>query len=207
MAHLTLGSSTQITGSPFLKVDKGKSHVVGSRSTSVSFSIPSNFMIDDTIDTSKIFPHLGKYLPPSQQERFKDATIEDIDASNAGLSFLVSPCRTTFFLPSVLCLTSSFVSHAFQSSLALHSKLESIKRLSSEALKQEDRAVRRQKATIEQGKAIQARYEASKVKVDDLKSELEAADQVLLELVDRLRRAHERIDAQDGELREEKDEK
>ena len=50
----------------------------------------------------------------------------------------------------------------------------------------------------------------SKVKVDDLKSELEAADHIRLELVDRLRRAQECIVAQDGELRklrEEKEEK
>ena len=66
--------------------------------------------------------------------------------------------------------------HGFQSFLVLHSKLETIKRLSSEALKREDKAVKREKSAIEQGKAIQARYELSKVKVNDLKSELEAAD-------------------------------
>ena len=43
-----------------------------------------------------------------------------------------------------------------------------------------------EKAAIEQGKAIQAHYEASKVKFDDLKSELEATDQVRLELVGRI---------------------
>ena len=69
---------------------------------------------------------------------------------------------------------------AFQSCLALHSKMESIKRLSTDSLKREDRAVKREKAAIEQGKAIQARYEASKVKVDDLKSELEAAVKFVL---------------------------
>ena len=88
--------------------------------------------------------------------------------------------------------------------------MESIKRLSTDSLKREDRAVKREKAAIEQGKAIQACYEASKVKVDDLKSELEAADQVRLELVSRLQKAQERMDAQDWELRrlrEEKDER
>ena len=67
--------------------------------------------------------------------------------------------------------------------------------MSAEALKREDKAVKREKAAIEQGKAIQARYEASKVKVDDLKSELEVAGQIRLELVDCLRRAQERIAA------------
>ena len=55
-------------------------------------------MIDDTVDKSKIFPHLEKYLLPSQEERFKDASIEDIDASAAGLSFLVSVSCMTIFL-------------------------------------------------------------------------------------------------------------
>ena len=60
-------------------------------------------MIDDTVDKSKIFPHLGKYLLPSQQERFKDALIEDIDASAPGLSFLVSFYRVTIFFINYLC--------------------------------------------------------------------------------------------------------
>ena len=104
LAHLTPRSSIQIPGSS-LRADKGKSHVVGSRSTSVSFSIPSNFMIDNTVDKSKIFPHLGKYLLPSQQVRFKDASIEDIDASAAGLSFLVSSLSYDIF--SVSCFSKS----------------------------------------------------------------------------------------------------
>ena len=82
--------------------------------------------------------------------------------------------------------------------------------MSAEALKREDKVVKREKAATEQGKAIQARYDASKVKVDDLKRELEDSDQIRLELVDLLQRAQERIVIQDGELRklrEEKEEK
>ena len=59
--------------------------------------------------------------------------------------------------------------------------------------------MKREKVVIEQG-----------CKVDDLKSELEAVDQMRLELADRLRRAQECIVTQDGELRtlrEEKDER
>ena len=64
--------------------------MVDSDLLTVTFRIPSKFMIDDTVDKSTIFLHLGKYLLPSQQERFKNASIEDTDASAAGLSFLVS---------------------------------------------------------------------------------------------------------------------
>ena len=74
---------------------KEKNPVVNSDLTTVSFKIPSNFMVDDTVEKSKIFPHLGKYLLSYQQERFKDASIEDIDANATVLSFLVSLCRTT----------------------------------------------------------------------------------------------------------------
>ena len=48
--------------------DKGKGPTVDSELTTVNFKIPSNFMVEDTVDKSKIFPHLGKYLLPSPQE-------------------------------------------------------------------------------------------------------------------------------------------
>ena len=77
-----------------------------------------------------------------------------------------------------------------------------IKRLSAESLKREDRALKRGRVAIEQGKAIHASYEASKVKVDDLKSELEASDHVRLKLIDRLKTSKDRSVAQDEDLRQ-----
>ena len=56
----------------------------------INFKVPSDFIVDDIINRSKIFPYLGKYLLPFQHERFQEAPIEDIDVSVTDLSFLVS---------------------------------------------------------------------------------------------------------------------
>ena len=61
--------------------------------------------------------------------------------------------------------------------------------------------MKRERDAIDQGKAIQARFEATKVKVDGLKSKLEVADQVHLGLVDRLKRAQERSSDLEEELK------
>ena len=71
------------------KVDCEKGPSTEARSTVVHFAVPPNFMADDIVDRSKMFPHIENYLLPSQQVRFANSSVEDIDASVVGFSFMV----------------------------------------------------------------------------------------------------------------------
>lgn len=62
----------------------------GSGLTTMTIRIPSDFMVDDVIRTQATFPILEQFLTPAQKARMEDADIEDLDASVAGISFLVS---------------------------------------------------------------------------------------------------------------------
>jgi hypothetical protein len=88
------------------KVDCEKGPSTEARSTVVHFAVPPNFMADDIVDRSKMFPHIENYLLPSQQVRFANSSVEDIDASVVGLSFMVGPkiwpSVVPFYLYSVL---------------------------------------------------------------------------------------------------------
>ena len=71
------------------KVDCEKGPSTEARSTVVHFAVLPNFIADDIVDHSKMFPHIENYLLPSQQVRFANSSMEDIDASVVGLSFMV----------------------------------------------------------------------------------------------------------------------
>ncbi|WP_214018981.1 hypothetical protein, partial [Escherichia coli] len=79
------GASSQ----PSSKVGKGK-EAEGSGLTTMTIEIPSDFMVDDVIRTKSIFPVLEQFHSPAQKARMEEVEIEDLDASVAGLSFLVS---------------------------------------------------------------------------------------------------------------------
>ena len=71
-------SPAQASTLPSSRVDKAKSPIVSSKSTSVPFSLSSNFMIDDTVDKSKISPI--------------------VSSKSTSVSFLVSVSCMTIFL-------------------------------------------------------------------------------------------------------------
>ena len=81
------------------KVDREKDSSSETPSTVVHFAVPPNFMSNDTVDRSRMFPHIENYLLPSQQARFANSSMEDIDASVVGLSFMVSHkiCLSVFY--------------------------------------------------------------------------------------------------------------
>ena len=77
------------------KKDKGKKPVEGrdpveACRTMMTISVPTDFMSEDTIDKSEVFPTLEQFMLPTQQSRFQQADVEDLDASVVGLSFMVS---------------------------------------------------------------------------------------------------------------------
>jgi hypothetical protein len=77
------------------KKDKGKKPVEGKDPveacrTMMTISVPTDFMSEDTIDKSEVFPTLEQFMLPAQQKRLQQADVEDLDASVVGLSFMVS---------------------------------------------------------------------------------------------------------------------
>ena len=72
------------------KQDKGKKPVEELNRTTMKISLATDFMSADTIDKSEVFPTLAQFMLPSQQNRFQQAEVEDLDASVGGLSFMVS---------------------------------------------------------------------------------------------------------------------
>jgi hypothetical protein len=80
------------------KKDKGKKPVEGKDPveacrTMMTISVPTDFMSEDTIDKSEVFPTLEQFMLPAQQNRLQQADVEDLDASVVGLSFMVSLLR------------------------------------------------------------------------------------------------------------------
>src|SRR5581483_11584164 len=88
-----------VTGQSSSKAGKGK-EPEGSGLTTMTIRMPPNFMVDDVIRTKSIFPVLEQFQTPAQKARMEEADIEDLDASVAGISFLVSIClsRTIYVL-------------------------------------------------------------------------------------------------------------
>ena len=78
-----------VTGQSSSRAGKEKESE-GSGLTTMTIRIPSDFMVDDVIRTQATFPILEQFLTPAQKARMEESDIEDLDASVAGISFLVS---------------------------------------------------------------------------------------------------------------------
>ena len=65
--------------------------------------------------------------------------------------------------------------------MALHSKMEDIKRVADDYMRREEKAVANLKKAIDLGKSLETKVKEKKDKVHDLKAKLERADQVNIE--------------------------
>lgn len=168
---------TSVTDAPFTTTSTPKSADKGKKKEeevmTVNFTLPSDFMADDVLDRTKLFPHLGKFHLPPFQERFKDASVDDMGSHAAGLSFM-----------------------AFQANLSLYSHMEIIRRLVPKALEREraalereKRALEREKVAVDQERVAKDQAEAMSVRLDDALNALEVAGHEKDELKGRLQEA------------------
>ncbi|KAJ9536184.1 hypothetical protein OSB04_un000644 [Centaurea solstitialis] len=146
------GASSQ----PSSKVGKGKK-AEGSGLTTMTISMPSDFMVDDVIRTKSIFPVLEQFHSPAQKARMEEADIEDLDAFVAGISFL-----------------------ALQTSLSLHSRMAKIKE--EIAANQNDAKLAKKEAEKAKKKLAQLVDEVNpkSVQIGDLESKLEIGKLIII---------------------------
>ncbi|KAI3770141.1 hypothetical protein L6452_01263 [Arctium lappa] len=154
--------ATEASGSNPLTTDEGKGPA---EVQTVNFTLSSDFTEDDILDSSRIFPHLGKYNLPVFKEKFKAMTIDNVGSNISGLDFLLRVDTYLFLI---------------FASLSLYEEMERTSQAVPLALNRDKAALERDQVALSREMDAKSQVESLTVRLQEAYNVLETGDQVSL---------------------------